>query len=132
MSINFCTLTGSTLDTFCGNSRQIILDRLLDEKYATPPVQPFIGTNNSSVSKDFTKKFPHLVRHAVEDDERPVLTFEQPFITVSAELMGATGSQQQEVTPRLDFVVASDLNISKTTTSKEVELSVNISDFTVS
>ncbi len=128
MSINFCTLTGSTLNTFCGNRRQIIVDRLLEEKY--PPVPAFLGTNNSSVSIDFAKRYPHLVRHVEADEETPVLRFEQPFVTVTAELLGDQGTHQLEVEPHLHFVMVTDFRL-VSVAPKQDEVVVNISDFEV-
>lgn len=129
MAINFCTLTNSTIDTFCGNRRQIILDRLLRERY--PPAPPAVlGTNNASVREALVRQRPELFRRPVEDDERAPLTFEQPFITVSAELLGATGKQQLDAATRLDFVVVTNLKIGERR-QQEATVAVNISDFKV-
>lgn len=127
MSINFCTLTGSTLDTFCGNRRQLVLDRLLDEKYPTPPAVT-LGTNNRNVSIDFAKRYPHLTRH-VEDDDVKTLEFEQPFIIVTAELLGIKGEQRLDADRNLNFVVVTDLQLMSTAAPKQVDLAVNITDF---
>lgn len=125
MAINFCTLTNSTIDTFCGNRRQLILDRLIEEKKNQTN---FIGTNNSSVRIDFAQRFPHLIRH-VEDEDRTPLNFEQPFHTVTVELFGDTGTHQLDTTSRLDFVVVTDLQVGPPRLHDDVV--VNISDFKV-
>ena len=129
MAINFCTLTNSTIDTFCGNRRQLILDRLLEERYPPAP-PPVLGTNNSSIRESLVRQRPDLLRRPVEDDERAPLTFEQPFITVAAELMGVKGVQQLDAAARLDFVVVTNLKIGEGY-REESTVSVNISDFKV-
>jgi len=126
MSINFCTLTGSTLDTFCGNRRSIIVNQLLTEKYPPAPSAP--GTNNHHVSTDFARRYPHLVQH-VEHEEIKPLTFEQPFITVSAELLGDVGTQTLEAKVQMEFATVTDLKIGDSPAPQDI--SVNISDFSI-
>lgn len=124
MSINFCTLTGSTIDTFCGNRRGIILQNLLTEKY--PPAPAALGTNNRTVSIDFARRYPHLVQHVDHEIDRPQLQFEQPFVYVTAELMGKTGTQTIEATAQLEFVSVTDLKVEPSSA-----ITVNISDFSI-
>jgi hypothetical protein len=129
MAINFCTLTNSTIDTFCGNRRQLILDRLLEERYPPAP-PPVLGTNNSSVREALVRQRPELFRRPAEEEELTQLTFEQPFITVTAELLGTTGTHQLDAATRLDFVVVTNLRIGERH-QLEATVAVNISDFKV-
>lgn len=120
MSINFCTLTNSSVDTFCGNRRSIVLGNLINQKYAQ------IGTNNSSVRDSFAKQRPDLVHH-VEDDDRQPLVFEQPFITVEVWMDGIRQAQTLEAVQHLDFVTVTDLSVS----TRDASESVNILDLTI-
>lgn len=141
MSINFCTINSSSINAFCASRRSIIIDNLIEDKYG----KPFIGTNNSSVSTQFAKLRPDLVQHVIDELEPQQLQFEQPFITVSVELLGSVGTQQLEAAPQNEFVAvynlsvgeakgkmnveASDLTISKKWELQEPEISVNITEF---
>lgn len=103
MAINFCTLTSSTLDAFCGSRRALVLNQLLTQKY---PVQ---GTNNSSVRS--TKVAPVNFEPA-EREEESVLTFEQPIVTVTVEMFGMTGQDTQNVmSSHIDFVTVTHLEV---------------------
>lgn len=93
MSINFCTLTNSSVDSFCGNRRALVLNKLLAKKYP----QPAAGTN-PRVLRDDTYPRPF------DFEDRPVLNFEQPFITVQVNFQNDVGTQQIDNDNRLDFV----------------------------
>jgi hypothetical protein len=61
------------------------------------------GGGNPRVLRDtFPQQF--------EFEEKPTLTFEQPFITVVVELDGLSGSQQLDNTAQLHFVTVTDLS----------------------
>ena len=122
MSINFCTLTNASVDTFCGNRRSVVLNNLLQKKY--PPVVTSTGGGSYQVRNEFAFNRPEQF---VRPEEQRVLQFEQPFITVSAELMGMTGMQQIDLAPQLEFVVISDLQFPEPTSS----VTVNITDFSL-
>jgi hypothetical protein len=127
MSINYCTLTASTTDAFCGRSRTVVLARLKAAKYP-PTVQ---GTNNQSFSHDLAKLRPDLVRQVFPDlEEHEQLNFEQPIITVSAELMGETGMMQLDREARVDFVMAMDFKIGPGLSSGP-PVTVNITDLSI-
>jgi hypothetical protein len=123
MSINFCTLTNSSVDTFCGNRRQIVLDNLLNQKY--PPA--ILGTANQSIRDTFVQQRPDLVRH-VEDEDRPTLNFEQPLVTVQVTMGGITMQHTLETHQRLDFVTVTDLEIRPVGPE---QVTVNITDIQV-
>lgn len=57
-------------------------------------------------------------------DEKPQI-IEQPFITVTAEIMGLAGSETLDVVNRLDFVTVTDLQFED---SGDPGLSVNITE----
>lgn len=124
MSINFCTIGSNTVGTLCGYRRARVLQRLLDEKY-TPVVS---GSSNHSVARNIGQR--HLVpltRIDAEQYETPALQFEQPFVTVSAELFGQVGQQTIEARPHLEFVTVVDLTVGAAHTD-----SVSVSDLTFS
>lgn len=123
MSINFCTLTNSSVDTFCGNRRSIVLGNLIAEKYPAP----FVGTNNQGIRDTFAQLRPDLVRH-VEVDDRPPIAFEQPFITVEVWMDGVRMAETQESTQQLDFVSITDVVIGE---SKPMQEAVSITDFVI-
>lgn len=112
MSINYCTISNTSLDAFCGNRRQIVLNRLIAELHPPIPVSRKSG-NPAHV------KYPIP---AVRRDER----WEQPTITptaldkivVTAEFNGCS---QQDIDGRLDLVYVTDLEFAG------AEVSVNIS-----
>ena len=106
MSINFCTLTNSSVDSFCGNRRGIVLNNLLQQKYPTPST----GTNPRVVRDAFAELRPDLIRH-VEPDERPTINFEQPLITVEVWMDGVRMAETQENTAQLDYVSITDVTI---------------------
>lgn len=121
MSINFCTLTNASVDTFCGNRRSVVLNNLLQKKY--PPVTPTVGNGSGyQVRNEFAFKNPALF---ARPEEQPTLNFEQPFITVQVELMGEVATQQLELAPQLEFVVVSDLQVTP------ADVTVNISDLSI-
>ena len=142
MSINFCTINSSSINAFCANRRSIVIDNLINDKYGK-----ILGTNNSSVSAQFARLRPDLVQHVIDDLEPHQLQFEQPFIVVTAELMGERGQTQLDATQQSEFVSAFDLKIGEPKgkiqisasnlkiTSKweleEPEISVNITDFEI-
>jgi hypothetical protein len=116
MSINFCSIDRSSINSFCGSRRQVVLDRLLDEKYpVAPPAVITRGGNPQNIRNQFQ------IARPFEYEEQPVLTFEQPFITVSVELHGKTGSQTLENQPQAHFVTVTGLAIEPT-------LMVSVSD----
>jgi hypothetical protein len=121
MSINFCTLTNSSVDTFCGNRRSIVLNGLLKQKY------PVRGTNNRVVSQSFANLRPDLVRRD-DADERPTLVYEQPLITVEVILDGVRMEHTLQAEQRLDFVTVTDLVVSGHPVTEET---ITISDLTI-
>ena len=121
MAINACTINAFTI-----NSARCRRPNL----FPPNPPQQILGTNNSSVSIGFAKQYPHLVRHVEHDiEDHPPLVFEQPFITVSAELLGSAGSQTIEAKQQLEFVSVIDLKVGEPI--KQTAVSVNISDFKI-
>jgi hypothetical protein len=122
MAINFCTLTRSSIDTFCGSRRQVVLNRLLEKKY--PKNTAGAG---QSVRDTFALQRPDLFRR-VEDDERPPLVFEQPLITVQVIMNGMSMQQTLESHQRLDFVTVTDLDIRPMSPE---QVTVNIADINI-
>lgn len=117
MAINSCTINAFTINSL--RCRRPDLFRPL------PPVDTVAGTNNGHIRDTFAIQHPDLVRHI---ENEPVLQFEQPFVTVTAELMGETGSQTLEAKQQLEFAVVTDLTIGE---GRNEDVAVNISDFTI-
>ena len=114
MAINSCTINSFTLNS--ARCRRAII---------IPPEPPVtsLGTNNAHVSVAFAKQHPHLVRHAeYEIEDQPQLKFEQPFITVTAELMGEVGTHTLESSTQLEFVSVINLHISEYTSDDTVNI----------
>lgn len=118
MSINYCTISSSAVDSFCGNRRAIVLARLINE------LRPPVPQTNVIRGGGPTPKFQQ-VRH--DRWEQPVINppTELDRITVSAEFLGLKGSAFQDVDNRLDLVFITDIEIEPTT------VGVNISDLKV-
>lgn len=119
MAINSCTIDSFTLDAFCSPRRGMIFDRLVDELH---PVTPVVSSarGNPRVLRD-TFQMPR----PFEIDDRQTLTFEQPFVTVTAEILGLSGTDTQDVqAANTDFVTVTGLDFG----SDETQISVNILD----
>jgi hypothetical protein len=106
MSINFCTIARSSVDSFCGGRREIVLNRLLAQKY--PP--PFVATpgGNPRVLRDTFALHPPF-----EFDDRPTLNFEQPQIAVSVALGKVVKTQVVDNDLQKHFVSVTDLAVEK-------------------
>lgn len=148
MSINYCTIGTNTVDGFCGTQRAKVLALLLAEKYdnvqpPAPSPAPPPGGGGGGIS--YGPSTPILPGTTISPgwppnqnvpiyrpyDSRPdidqnVPPIEQPFITVTVELYGKVGSETQEMSARLDFVVVTDLEI-----NSETAVSVNISEMEI-
>jgi hypothetical protein len=114
VSINFCTLTSETVSSFCGIQRAKIFARLV------PLLHPPVPTNvigGNRINRQY--------EHNSYPDNDTHLTFEQPFIIVSAELFGIMGMEKYEVFDELNFVSITDFEILSNT------LNVNITDFEI-
>jgi len=131
MAINYCTLSGYTLDTFCGNIRQKVLDRLIDEKYPDIPVPPHGGGGGAGTRPGWSFPYHTPFQPPTEREEDDLqLPLEQPFVTVSAQLLGASGAQTLEMKQQLDFVVVVGLKVDDADLPPVV--AVNITDFNIS
>ena len=113
MAINSCSINGFTLH-----------GRRCSDKFAAlvpilhPPIVASTGTNPRVLRDTF-----QLPRQ-FEIEDQPHLTFEQPIITVTAEIFGVSGSDTQDVSAaQLDFVTVTDLELEPT-----LSIDVNITD----
>lgn len=132
MSINYCTLSSSTIDTFCGNQRNKVLNRLLDEKYTVvqPPAPSSGGWTYGPISGTIPGVRPD-VSYAPPPYQRPELDrdlpkYESPWVTVTAEVFKFRGSETQETSVHLDFVVVTDIVF-----SDAPDISVNITEMEI-
>jgi len=125
MAINFCTIGRDTVDGFCGTQRAKVLATLIHEAghdiVVVPPKAP-IGHSGGST---FGRPQASMQYRQPLPIEKPTIPTELPFITVSAEVFGMSGSETLEVTTRLDFVVVTDLEMNVS------EIAVNISDMEI-
>ena len=121
MSINGCSINGFTLDA-----------RRCRDKFADllpifrPPVLPSIGGNPRVLRDTFT------MPRQFEIEDQPVLTFEQPIVSVTVEFYGTSGTDTQDVSAAsVDFVTVTGLEVQgvpKVSGSDEPTISVNIFD----
>lgn len=113
MSINACSINGFTLN-----------GKRCSDKFAElipifrPPVPPVTTIQgNPRVLRDT------FARPTYDIDDTPK-TYEQPFVTVSVEFLGKTGSETQNVNDaQLDFVSVTNLKI-ETSVKPEIEISI--------
>lgn len=134
MSINYCTISTTTVDGFCGNQRAKVLARLLEEKYpvVNPPIpSPGIGSGGwtfgpiSGTTPVVSP--PRYAPHRPEID-RVVVPYEQPWVTVTvSDIFSFRGSETLETTARLDFVMVTDVKF-----NDEHEITVNITEMEIS
>ena len=128
MSINYCTLGSNTIDAFCGPRRGLIFNKLILELH--PPVVQSIGGGNTQQIRN-TAAIAHVIaqqRSNFDIDERDPMIYEQPFVTVTVELFGATGTQTMDVSSiNVDIVTITGLEFDST----GLEIDVNISELTI-
>lgn len=119
MSINYCTLAGSSIDTFCGARRAIVLARLIEElRPATPTQRPVRGGGP-------TPKFHPQIRDHRWEQPTIVPPTELDRITVSAVFQDLSGSAFQDLDNRLDLVFVTNIEIEPTS------VGVNITDLKI-
>lgn len=117
MAINYCTISSSSIDSFCGARRAIVFNRLVSQLH---PTVRTVGGNPAHVAT----KIP-----ALRPREREEMRYEKPTeldkILVSANINGISGSELQNYNQRLDLVFITNLkNVSQS-------INVNISNISV-
>lgn len=117
MSINFCTISSSPVDSFCGARRAIVLQNLIDE--AHPPVQQTGGGNPRA----------YLPARHVEREEREPLQPVATEIIVTVETFGEIHMATQPFTELVAMVTVTNLEFSG---SKVAPVSVNSTEITYS
>lgn len=122
MSLNYCTISNSSILSFCGNRRAIVLNQLLAVKYP----QQTVGTSNQSLRKDTHSEVQR--RWSDVHDEDVVHNFEQPFITVSVSMFGITKTQTIDRDQHLCFALVNNLSFSSSTLPAII---VNITNFKI-
>ena len=132
MAINYCTIGSTTVDGFCGLQRAKVLARLIDEAghgVVNPPTpQPHGHGGTGGITHGPTPGYrpPTFPQYRPPEVERDPYTYEQPIITVTAEIFEFRGSETQETTVRLDFVTVSDLEF-----NSEPVVTVNITEMEI-
>ena len=111
MAINACTIDGFTINgRFCRDKFAILIPIL---RPPIPPV-PVEGTNPRVLRDTFT------LPPRFEFEDKPVLNFEQPFITVEVVFDGVTHTQQIDNAPQMHFVTVTGLQIDVPTSEAPV------------
>lgn len=121
MSINYCTVGSNTVDSFCSPRRRIVFDKLVQELHpqrAGGNVQQVRNTAAIAQILARQQQRPHF-----DVDERDPMVYEQPFISVTVELFGSTGTQTMDVSAaNVDIVTITNVEFG----SMEPEIVVNI------
>lgn len=129
MAINYCTISSNTVDGFCNAQRAKVLARLIDEAGhgSVQPPTPHGHGGTGGISHGPTPGRPiYSPQYRLPQVDREPLTYEQPFITVTADIFAFHGSETQETTVRLDFVTVTDLEI-----NSEDVVTVNITEMEI-
>lgn len=112
MSINYCTISNSSIDSFCGNRRQIVLQRLIAE-FRPPVVNP--GRNSGAG----VGRWP---QRPEEKYVPPYVPTELERIRVEVKLGDYSGTAAQDIKFQTELVVITNLQ------STETGVGVNISN----
>lgn len=118
MAINACTINGFTLHARRCASQW---ERLIPVLHPFPP-----GGDGGAGGAAAGNKYAKVPQYApYEIDDRPDLTFEQPFITVSVEILGFSGVDTQEVSAMdTDFVSVSDFSVGEKELIQQVGVNI--------
>jgi hypothetical protein len=122
MAINACSINGFTLNgRKCTNKFALLVPIL------HPPIPTPIEGTNPRVLRD-THEWPR--NFEIEDEKH--LTFEQPIVTVTAEFLGSTGQDTQDMNAsHVDFVTVTGFEVQSVSEDLPIDLvAVNITDFT--
>lgn len=122
MSINFCTLTSSSVDSFCGNQRSKILTRLIPILH--PPHVPGTGAGTPHTDAVYQAYMRARSREHEKWEPPPVPT-ELERVVVEVTFANIKGSDAQDIKPGFDLVTVTDLTIEPT------KVDVNITDLKV-
>jgi len=124
MSINYCTISTSTIDGFCGIQRSKVIARLLDEKYpvVNPPTpSPRPGSGGVTYG-GMPGRAPNPWFDPYTSDTTQPIEYEQPYITVRvSDLFGEEGSETLFADAQMSFVTVTNLEF-----EDEDDISVNI------
>jgi len=117
MSINYCTLASSTVDSFCSPLRAVIFNRLVPILHPSQPI--------GAAGTPWTDKLAKYMRQRPPEKwEPPQLPTELERIVVEITFNGLRGSDAQDIKPAVELVTITDLNVEPST------VDVNISNIT--
>jgi hypothetical protein len=142
MSINACTISESTLDTFCGRRRSIVLTRLIKEAgheivlppIIDPPTPPkYTGGGHGSTGIRFnpgiplpSRQPPQFISRASETEFNTNISMaELPYIMLDVELFNMQGRGTVENKRTNEFVTLTDLEFTMS------EITINITDLEI-
>lgn len=114
MALNACSINSFTIDA--GRCRDKFADLI---PILHPPIVTISGTNPRVLRDTFR-------RPDFDVDDRPPLVYEQPIVSVTAEIFGFSGTDTQDVSAvNTDFVSVTEFNVD------DASVIVNIFDFTI-
>lgn len=121
MSINACTIASSSVDTFCGVRRAIVIGGLINQ--LRPPQPNTTHGGHGGWRKDRPPSiFQGIHRPRWDQDEVPAYKpTELDHVTVAVEFLHLKGSETQKIEQRLDLVTVTDVNINPTTVGVNIE-----------
>ena len=114
MSINYCTISSSSVDAFCNPRRNLIFNQLV------PILHPPSSTVGSGGIPHGTPKF--IFQRAPEKWEPPYVPTELERIIVEVQFKTLFGRDEQEVRPSMELVTVTDIQV------EPVVVNVNITD----
>jgi len=133
MAINYCTVSGSTINTFCSPQRAAVLARLIAVLHPSiePPIlrPAHVGGGGGLAGNPVRNAPANQQRYANYQQsprwEPPVISPESDRIIVTAKFQNLSGTDQQDVLQRLDIVYVTNLRV------EAVTVDVNINNLTV-
>lgn len=124
MALNACSINGFTVNTRrCASHFNRLVPILHPAVLPNPVGGPRVYRDTAREAIKYDRPF--------EIEDTPNLTFEQPIVSVSAEILGFSGTDTQDVSAvQVDFVSVSDLMVA----DKEIDdalIGVNIFDLRI-
>lgn len=106
MSINFCTLTSSSVDSFCSPRRNQVFNQLVPILHPQRPAGKGGGTPHTDKVMQ-----AYLTRRQQEKWEPPKLPTELERIVVEASFLTLRGSDAQDVHPGMELVTVTNIQV---------------------
>ena len=117
MSINYCTITSSSVDSFCNPRRGLIFNSLVPILHPARPT----GTGGGTPHTDKVMQ-AYLSRRSQEKWEPPQIPTELERVVVEATFLTLKGTDGQDIRPGMELVTVTDIQVDS------AEVNVNIQD----